>query len=234
MRIGKIETSDEYGGAKAKFRKAKGKNEYLLDLVLPRGPQGFQGFDATINGKSSIEILAGNNIEVTQQGKKVFINSLVNPFELVVVNELPTENISSSAMYFVPSSNPEEENIYDEYIYMNFGTEDSPNFDWEHLGSTKVDLSGYVKNTDYATSSKAGVVKTNSNYGTAMNGDTIVINAATNSMIDSKDNGRCPIVPSRINYMFEKQMPTLTQDEYDELVKNGTVDENLIYQIVEE
>lgn len=96
IKIGKVETSDEFGGAQAKLRKIKNKNEYLLDLVLPRGPQGFMGFDATINGKSSIEILSGNNISVIQEGKKVFINSLVNPFELKIVKELPTEDISSS------------------------------------------------------------------------------------------------------------------------------------------
>ena len=144
IKIGKVETSDEYGGAKAKFRKVKGKNEYLLDLVLPRGPQGFQGFDATINGKSSIEILAGNNISVTQEGKRVFINSLVNPFELKVVKELPIENISSSAMYFSPSPAPEEKDVFIESIYINKGTEEEPNWDWEHIGKTKVDLTGYI------------------------------------------------------------------------------------------
>ena len=144
IKIGKVETSDEYGGAKAKFRKVKGKNEYLLDLVLPRGPQGFHGFDATINGKSSIEILAGNNISVTQEGKKVFINSLVNPFELKVVKELPIENISSSAMYFSPSPDPEEKDVFIESIYINKGTEEEPNWDWEYIGKTKVDLTGYI------------------------------------------------------------------------------------------
>ena len=144
IKIGKVETSNEYGGAKAKFRKVKGKNEYLLDLVLPRGPQGFQGFDATINGKNSIEILAGNNISVIQEGKKVFINSLVNPFELKILDELPTENISSSAIYFTPSPDPEEKDIFIESVYVNKGTEETPNWDWEVLGSTRIDLSGYI------------------------------------------------------------------------------------------
>ena len=144
IKIGKIETSDEYGGAEAKFRKVKGKNEYLLDLVLPRGPQGFQGFDATINGKSSIEILAGNNISVVQKGKKVFINSLVNPFELKILDELPIENISSSAIYFTPSPDPKEKDIFIESVYVNKGTEEEPNWDWEVLGSTRIDLSGYI------------------------------------------------------------------------------------------
>ena len=43
LKIGKVETSPEYGGASAKIRK-NGNTDYL-DLVLPRGPQGFTGFD---------------------------------------------------------------------------------------------------------------------------------------------------------------------------------------------
>ena len=145
--------------------------------------------------------------------------------KFIIVNELPTEDIDESAMYLKKLVDEEEQNTYEEYLYVNG--------EWELVGTAKVevDLTDYVKNTDYATSSKAGVVKTSSNYGTVMNGDTIIINPATNAMIDSKDNGRCPIVPSRIDYMFNKQMPILTQAEYDAL---ETKDENLIYLIVEE
>ena len=80
LKIGKVEDSDENGGAKASLRKGKKENEYLLDLTLPRGPQGFMGFDAKINGKSAIELLAGDNISITQDGKKVFINSDLNNY----------------------------------------------------------------------------------------------------------------------------------------------------------
>lgn len=45
IRIGKVETSEEHGGAKAVLKRKKGTNEYVLDLTLPRGPQGFPGFD---------------------------------------------------------------------------------------------------------------------------------------------------------------------------------------------
>ena len=164
IKIGKVESSDTYGGAKAKFRKVKGKNEYLLDLVLPRGPQGFMGFDATINGKSSIELLSGNNISVVQEGKKVFINSLVNPFELKVIKALPTENISSSAIYFTPSTDPKDKDVFDEWVYVNKGTEESPNWDWEYLGSTAIDLTDYVKKTDYATQNVGGISKMWTSY----------------------------------------------------------------------
>ena len=60
----------------------------------------------------------------------------------IVVTELPTENIDESAIYMKPADNPEEENSYGEYIYVNGS--------WEFLGNTnvEVDLTGYIKNGD--------------------------------------------------------------------------------------
>lgn len=56
-------------------------------------------------------------------------------FGVELVDELPTENISTSTVYMVPSTKTEEQNIKDEYLYT--GTE------WELIGTTKVDLSNY-------------------------------------------------------------------------------------------
>nr|DAP38420.1 MAG TPA: nucleoid-associated protein [Caudoviricetes sp.] len=68
LKIGKIEVSPEYGGALASLRE---KNEITyLDLTLPRGPQGFTGFDgkdAKINGKNAIKIEAGDNVSIKEK-----------------------------------------------------------------------------------------------------------------------------------------------------------------------
>ena len=56
-----------------------------------------------------------------------------------VVDELPTENISTSTIYLILADVQSEDNIYDEYIYIDG--------DWEHIGSTSVDLSDYVTKT---------------------------------------------------------------------------------------
>ena len=69
--------------------------------------------------------------------------------ELKILKELPTENISSSALYFTPSPDPKEKDIFIESIYVNKGTEEEPVWDWEELGSTKIDLSGYVQKSDF-------------------------------------------------------------------------------------
>ena len=77
LKIGKIEVSPEYGGAMAKLRPGK-DNIMYLDLTLPRGPQGFAGFDgkdAKINGVNTLTIEAGTNITLDQEGNILTINS---------------------------------------------------------------------------------------------------------------------------------------------------------------
>lgn len=60
-----------------------------------------------------------------------------------VVQSLPTQNISTSTLYFVPSSDPSTSNFYDEYINVD-GTSQG----WEKIGTTSTDLTAYQKITD--------------------------------------------------------------------------------------
>lgn len=82
-------------------------------------------------------------------------------FEIKVVDELP-ETGEAGVMYMVPSGG-EHPNVYDEYLYVDGN--------WEIVGNTAVDLKDYVKKTDYATDSTAGVFKTEaSGIGTYVSG----------------------------------------------------------------
>lgn len=78
---------------------------------------------------------------------------------LLIVNELPLVG-SEDTLYFVPKTDTEESDMYDEYVWINN--------DWELIGTKQitVDLSDYVKNTDYATASKGGVIKSANDYAT--------------------------------------------------------------------
>ena len=105
------------------------------------------------------------------------------------------------------------------------------------LETQKVDLTGYVKNTDYATSAKGGVVKIVSNYGTMMINGIVAVASANTSLIDARENDYRPITPKNLVYAVESVVGghvTLTQGEYDALVEAGTVDENTYYYIKEE
>ena len=119
--------------------------------------------------------------------------------KFIIVNELPTEDIDESAIYMKPSTNPQEKNTYDEYIYVNG--------DWESLGSAKVevDLTDYVKNTDYADNSKFGVVKTNNNYGIQTENGVLYIRRATEPEIKTRHQW-APITPNNLDLALKIAM----------------------------
>lgn len=90
---------------------------------------------------------------------KKYVDDSINALSLVsfsVVQTLPVTG-ESNVIYLVPKSTAQTNNYYDEYIYTN---------GWEKIGDTEIDLTGYVKNTDYATFSTGGVIKLSNNYGT--------------------------------------------------------------------
>lgn len=70
---------------------------------------------------------------------------------LRIVNVLPDVG-NENVFYLVRTTDGAKDNIFNEYIWVN----DT----WEKIGSTAVavDLTDYVKNTDYPTSSRTGVI----------------------------------------------------------------------------
>lgn len=73
---------------------------------------------------------------------KLYVDNAVSTipkFSVEVVSSLPTENISTTTVYLVPSGS-EEQNLYIEYIYVN----DT----WEKLGEQRIDLSNYPTRTE--------------------------------------------------------------------------------------
>ena len=71
------------------------------------------------------------------------VSELANAgFDVQVVQELPATG-DAHTLYFVPSADPQTQNIYDEYLYTNN--------EWEQVGSTAVDLSDYYNKTQVDT-----------------------------------------------------------------------------------
>lgn len=66
----------------------------------------------------------------------------INSFNMVVVQTLPTQNISPHTIYLVPKTG-ETNNVYDEYVYINNS--------WEMIGNTQIDLSGYALKNELPT-----------------------------------------------------------------------------------
>ncbi len=74
----------------------------------------------------------------TETYSKAEVDALVDAiprFNILCVDELPTENISTTTIYLLRESN-EDRNLYTEYIRVNNA--------WEKLGSLDIDLSDYV------------------------------------------------------------------------------------------
>ena len=83
------------------------------------------------------------------------VDSLVQQlrqFTYEVVSELPEASASTMyKIYLVPSADPQTQNVKDEYITLRSGVEGSYTYSWEQIGSTAIDLSGYVTTTDLNT-----------------------------------------------------------------------------------
>ena len=101
--------------------------------------------------------------------------------KMIIVNELPATG-SDDTIYLVPNDDPETENNYDEYVYVNNA--------WEKLGGVQVevDLTDYVKNTDYATTNKGGVIRISNNYGTNVTSGIIYARTKTYAEYQNSDN----------------------------------------------
>ena len=102
----------------------------------------------------TLEILDGLDGEKGEKGDKGDAGAI----KMLIVAELPATG-ADDTIYLVPITPDTTGNNYAEYVYINGA--------WELLGKigVQVDLTDYVKFTDYATSSKGGTIKTG--YGNA-------------------------------------------------------------------
>lgn len=74
----------------------------------------------------------------TQAEVDALISAIVT-LNILVVQTLPTQDISTTTIYLVPKQTAETQDIYDEYIYVNNA--------WELIGTTQIDLSNYYTKT---------------------------------------------------------------------------------------
>lgn len=137
IKIGTVET-----GEKASATLEGESPNQILNLVLPKGDKGEQG-------EPGIKPVKGIDYFTEEEIQEIKSNILdqVNQFSVLVVEELPTDNIDEHTIYFVPKTKTEQNDVYDEFIYINNG--------WEHIGTTEVDLSSYYKKDEIDTKLEA-------------------------------------------------------------------------------
>lgn len=96
-----------------------------------------------------LETILSLKIDADKVYLKEEVDSMLNSLtklQAVTVEALPTIG-DTSKIYLVPSANAKEENIYDEYLYVENK--------WEQIGTTAIDLTGYAKTTDLDAYAKA-------------------------------------------------------------------------------
>lgn len=127
--------------------------------------------------------------------------------KMLIVNQLPLTG-EEGTLYFVPKADTEISDLYDEYMWVNN--------DWELVGEKQItvdlsdyytkqetnnlledkadvedipDLTDYVKNTDYASSSKGGTIRTSNASGLGIsNGNLYAVAKAYNIYNSASDN----------------------------------------------
>jgi uncharacterized membrane protein len=146
-------------------------------------------------------------------------------FSLSIVDELPLAG-EKMTLYLVPKEGTNND-VYDEYIWI----EQTSSF--EHLGTTAVDLTDYVKNTDYATGTKGGVIKISSTHGFGMGGSGVLI--GRNMSLEEYNKGLATTVVSKgaldnVLTQYKKCSDPMTEADYNAL---ETKDANTLYLIEE-
>ena len=93
--------------------------------------------EVQLNGAKITPSSKAVNIDLSGYATKGDLSSIPK-FAISVVSSLPTSDISTSTIYLL-SNGGSSGNSYDEYLHVNGA--------WEKIGTTEVDLSGYVPKT---------------------------------------------------------------------------------------
>lgn len=96
----------------------------------------------------------------------------ISQFKVSIVTQLPTTG-EKMTLYLVAKTGTGND-VYNEYLWI----EETSTY--EFLGTTAVDLTDYVKNTDYATVNTAGVIKYSNYYGSKLFGDGKIATTTVN------------------------------------------------------
>jgi hypothetical protein len=164
-----------------------------------------------------------NDTGYQTQSEVLALIAQIPQFSISVVSSLPSKG-NKMTIYLVPKEGSGDD-VYNEYIWIESSST------YEFIGTTAVDLTDYITNTDYATSSKAGIMRPANGLFVSGNTGAVLIAKASTTQIDARTDNYYPIVSSNLAYAVNSILPTMTQAEYDAL---ATKDENLFYMIVEE
>ncbi len=100
-------------------------------------------FEVYTDGHAEVQTMGTTNNTVAT---KQYVDREIANFDFIkVVGVLPEEGLPNK-VYLVPSAVTSEKDLFDEYIWINKGTENNPNYTYEFIASktVEVDLVNYV------------------------------------------------------------------------------------------
>ena len=138
---------------------------------------------------------SGDDYILTQQDKQDIADLMNVTYHICSSSEYDSEtrmptisNPNPDLFYLVPTEDGQAPDLFTEWVYANDN--------WEMFGSASIDLSEYVKNTDYATNDTRGIVKGTTSGGVWTEDGIVNINCAKLADTKSGTNAYRPIVPS--------------------------------------
>ena len=99
------------------------------------------------------------------------------------------------------------------------------------LEEQKVDLTNYVSATDYASTSKGGVIKVSSTLGTSVNGSGVLIGTTKTASGYKTSQNTTLISKGTLEQVWNDRTQTISESDYEALT---TKDSSVLYLIPEE
>lgn len=129
---------------------------------------GTQNISVSSDANGNITItgpdLSGLAVTSNYYTKSEIDNKLSSILDIKIVPTLPITDINTKTLYLMSAGSTGTNDLYKEYVYINKGTSENPNWDWETLGEVKLNYSDLVTNIGIAnqqlTWSKGGVAQT--------------------------------------------------------------------------
>lgn len=119
--------------------------------------------------------------------------SIAGGAKLVKVDALPETGLEQT-IYLVPKADPQEGDVFDEYVWIDNK--------FEFIGTTKADLTNVVKYTDYATSTKGGVIKFSTSHGIIMSADGFLMGSTRTAEQYASNSGNMLINKGTLENVF--------------------------------
>lgn len=193
---------------------------------LPKGLSGFQNDVGFIDNTVSNLLNYYTKSETYNREK---INELVSARLLIkIVDELPTEEISTSTIYFLKRKKEQgttqyDSDVYDEYIYVDAT--------WELIGNTYVDLTDYY--TKSQTESKIDEKVSIETQNRILADNTLQNNIDTvQTNVDDVDNSLNSEIATRQNkdLSHETKMTEIETNLNSEISRATNAENNLSYR----